>query len=366
MEDVIEKSITLYSRKDGADKVYSLQINKVGEGEFLVLYANARRGSALKPKRKTDEPVSFDEANNIYLDKLKEQLKPRKGYTENPDGILLQNSANTGRPSGVEFQLLTVVHALGEAVALCNDDRYAAQLKHDGERRPVEVKNKVIEGINKHGEYTGLIKEIADGINPEVNMVVDTEDMSTYLAAFDLLEYDNEDLRPLGFQERYNRLVEIASLSNSIRVSKVAFTTKEKLELLNSIDEKDLEGMVFKLIDAPSQTGKDKGGSQIKFKFYAEASVIVVKRNVQRSVQVAVLDDDGNRVNVGNVTIPANVDMPVENDLIEVKYLYAYRGGCLFTASFNKPRPDQRMNECLQSQLKYKADPDSVSEFQLI
>ena len=59
-------------------------------------------------------------------------------------------------------------------------------------------------------------------------------------------------------------------------------------------------------------------------------------------------------VEVGNVTIPANKDIPKEGQIVEVRYLYAYRGGSLFQPTYLGPRTDVLKDECTFSQLKYK------------
>jgi len=66
--------------------------------------------------------------------------------------------------------------------------------------------------------------------------------------------------------------------------------------------------------------------------------------------------EDGKEVFVGNVTISVNKDIPKEREIIEVKYLYAYRGGSLYQPSFLQVRKDVDEKECLMSQLKYKQE----------
>jgi len=44
------------------------------------------------------------------------------------------------------------------------------------------------------------------------------------------------------------------------------------------------------------------------------------------------------------------------SDVIEVKYLYAYKGGSLYQPSFISIRDDVLVSNCLISQLKYKSE----------
>jgi bifunctional non-homologous end joining protein LigD len=106
--------------------------------------------------------------------------------------------------------------------------------------------------------------------------------------------------------------------------------------------------------DAPYTPGRpSSGGSQLKFKFVATLSAVVVKANRQRSVGVS-LCDGGDWQPVGNVTVPANQDVPSVGDVVEVRYLYASPGGALFQPVYLGVRSDVEPHECVSSQLKFK------------
>ena len=57
---------------------------------------------------------------------------------------------------------------------------------------------------------------------------------------------------------------------------------------------------------------------------------------------------------MGNVTVPANQDIPAAGDIIEVGYLYAYPGGSLFQPIYRGKRSDMNISDCTTGQLKYK------------
>ena len=104
-----------------------------------------------------------------------------------------------------------------------------------------------------------------------------------------------------------------------------AFSTKEKTELWQRLRRENREGIVFKRLDAPYVPGKpNSGGPQLKFKFVATVSAVVAKINTQRSVEVSLMQGRS-LVSCGNVTIPANHQIPRAGDVVEVRYLYAYR-----------------------------------------
>ncbi|MDM8556367.1 hypothetical protein QUF75_16715, partial [Desulfococcaceae bacterium HSG7] len=148
--------------------------------------------------------------------------------------------------------------------------------------------------------------------------------------------------------------LESLGLSGSVTVIETAKTQKEKQRLYDRLQASGAEGVVFKKHAASYTAGRPKsGGNQVKFKFYATASVVVTKINDKRSVAVGILAEE-RRVGVGNVTIPPNKDVPAVNSVIEVRYLYAYPGGSLYQPAYIGVRDDVGVEDCVISQLKYK------------
>jgi len=183
--------------------------------------------------------------------------------------------------------------------------------------------------------------------------LVDGEAVGEQLFVFDLLEMDKTDIREQPYSERISRLEEL-DLDEPIVIVGVAKTTSQKQELYDNLQAAGAEGIVFKKQNAPYTAGRpNSGGTQMKFKFYATASVIVIQINDKRSVGVAVVDD-GEQVPVGNVTIPANKEIPTLNALVEVRYLYAYPNGSLYQPTYLGVRDDISAADCAITQLKYK------------
>lgn len=65
-------------------------------------------------------------------------------------------------------------------------------------------------------------------------------------------------------------------------------------------------------------------------------------------------------VAVGNVTIPPNKALPTAGALVEIRYLYAYKGGSLYQATYLGERDDLEVGDCVLGQLKYKAEGGEV------
>ena len=60
----------------------------------------------------------------------------------------------------------------------------------------------------------------------------------------------------------------------------------------------------------------------------------------------------------GNVTIPPNHDIPATGQVVECRYLYAFReSGCIYQPVYLGTRDDIRAEECTTAQLKFKAEP---------
>jgi bifunctional non-homologous end joining protein LigD len=355
-----EREVMLYCQDQNSDKVYGLQINAV-DGGFNVYYCNGKRGATLKPKLiNTKEPVNRVEADKIFDDKMKAKKKGKSGksiYQESQDGgASLVISDNGGKNSGIEPQLLNEIDEV-EALRLCHDPLWIAEQKHDGERRPLEIKDSTVSGTNRYGEYTsGMKQELFDKIDPSVNMILDTEDMGSYLMAFDILSFNGSDLRNFNTKKRKEILKDALVNQSGIKYNPIATTTEEKLALLEEMRINNHEGLVFKLLSSPYVGGRpNTGGTQLKFKFHHEASVLVKDINTQRSFQMEVIDENGDMFPLGNCTIPANQNIPKIGDVIEVVYRYANKSGKLNQPTFGKARTDLRKSECVKSQLVYKS-----------
>jgi bifunctional non-homologous end joining protein LigD len=357
MKAVMEASdrISLYYREGSSDKVYQANIEPA-DGGFVVNFAYGRRGATLATGTKTTSSVDYPTAKRIF-DKLVSEKKS-KGYTEGADGTPYQHTDK--QPSGILPQLLNPIEEK-EVEVLLHDDDYCAQEKLDGRHLLVRKQGERIEGINKKGLLNGLPGTVIQDIrNLPSNFVSDGESIGDDYHVFDLLERNGEDLRRLPYQKRLVRLVNIL-LANSqhphVRLIETAFTTEKKTELWQRLRRENREGIVFKRLDAPYVPGKpNRGGAQLKFKFVATASVIVAKLNIQRSVEVG-LFNGRTLVSCGNVTIPANHDIPQVGSVVEVRYLYAYPDSlALYQPVYLGPRDDVDAGECLVSQLKFKAD----------
>lgn len=357
-EQVVEK-VSLYMKEGSTDKEYHAQV-EAKDGAHVVNFQYGRRGSALQAGTKTATPVALDKAMKVFEKLVAE--KKGKGYTEGASGTPYQGTSKASQVTGLLPQLLNPIDEEA-AESLVNDPAYWMQEKYDGRRVMVKVKDGKATGSNRKGLEVSLPVEFADFVKGMgKDLVLDGEHLGDRLVAFDLLELEGADLRELAYSLRLHRLeglvlkTHTCSGSMAVVTASLATSTADKKSMLARLKGAGREGVVFKRHDAHYKAGRPaSGGSQLKHKFYATCSAIVSQgRDGKRSVALELLDG-ARRVPVGNVTILPNFDMPKVDDVVEVRYLYAYEGGSLYQPIYLGKRDDVGVEACVMGQLKYKS-----------
>ena len=357
-------STRLFYRDGSSDKEYHAAINQAeadqAEGGYTVTFAFGRRGNALTAGTKTSAPVPLEKAQQIY-DKLIAE-KTAKGYTPDGSGAAFAMTDYEGRMSGLHPQLL---NSIGEEAALrhVEDDAWCMQEKFDGKRIMVAVSGGKAEGSNRKGLYVSMPQEISDGLACLPPCELDGELLGGRYVAFDLLRLGGADLRDRPYQERHDLLAKTITPCAEVRLSETAWTGAAKRAMYDRIAAAGGEGVVFKRVDGKRVAGRPaSGGSQVKCKFYATCTCLVTAQNDQRSVRLSLLDGAGKAVGVGNVTIPSNKVIPQAGALVEIRYLYAYKGGSLYQPAYLGERDDLATEDCVLSQLKFKAEGGDAEE----
>jgi len=348
------EQVTLYYRQGSSDKIYQASIAAQGSG-YVVQFAYGRRGSTLSTGTKTTAPVSYGEAKRVYDTLVTE--KTRKGYTSGEDGLPYQLSSNESRQTGVHCQLLNAVEEK-QIAELLNNPVYCLKEKLDGQRLLIRKKGNTVTGINRLGLTVSIPRSIESAaLRFQSDFILDGEAIGDTLHVFDALEHNGEDLRPIGYWNRYQVASTLIGPAETDRIRLVGTEYKEpgKLLLFEKLKKEGREGVVFKCLDAPYTAGRpNSGGSQFKFKFYATASFVVGQVNRRRSVSLS-LFDAGKLVSAGNVTIPVNHNVPCAGAVVECRYLYAFvESGAIYQPVYLGRRDDIAPDECVVSQLKYK------------
>ena len=354
---MIKEQISLHYQGGGSDKVYHVQLVEAGANSFQVDFQYGRRGSTLTTGSKTSSPIDESSAKKVF-DKLVRE-KTGKGYqVVSTNGNTRPASAVTAKVKVFDLQLLNEVGD-AELEALFHNPNIGAQEKYDGERRVLSNSEGAVKGYNRDGFEIPISQILADDALKvsESDFVIDGEIIGDTFYAFDCLSLNGNDLKGLGFHDRSILLRGLSANLPNIKFAPLAVTEQEKRDLFAKLKAENKEGIVFKELNAPYTGGRPNSlGTQLKYKFWASATCRVKQVNgSKRSVAVEVLDADGNYLEMGNCTIPANHQIPTPGIFVEIRYLYAYRNGSLYQPIYKGERSDKSEADTYDS-LKFKVE----------
>lgn len=374
----MERKVSLFFTEGSSDKVYNAQLQETSGG-WQVFFQYGRRGKPLTAGEKTAGPTTLEKANKIY-DTLVGS-KTKKGYTEQEDGAVFTSAEQAGRVTGFRPQLLNEVlreHTVSWTPE--NADSHAGwfvQEKHDGERRGVIAKDRTVTYANRNGLEVGVDARIDESMkkiasyNPE-GFIFDGEDMGDHIVIFDVIYHpalakDAPFHKRVAVLEAFNNLVSSDPSLSGVRVDVPEYAeTFFRRGGPADLAQRGSEGYVLRHRNAAYEAGRpNSGGDALKIKFTESCTVRVIGINSgKRSVGMEVMDAQGDWVNVGNVTVPGTAPVTLKKgDIIEVKYLYAFKGGSLFQPVLKGPRSDVGAEACKMSQLKYKGQGLQVDAF---
>lgn len=326
------KSIALYCTEGSSDKEYHVSIEQI-DGGYLVNTLHGRRGSALRPGTKTKAPVDLAKAEKTYATLVKSKMSG--GYTEAESGARYVGTDLEERDSGLKPMLPSPINR-AQLQELHADTDWAFQEKHDGENRIVILENGTVTGVNRRGLFCSIREEWTAG-NIAGRTVIAGEDMGDHLVAFDILMVDGNDLSDLNLIERHEELCATVSGYDWIRISPLAVSAQDKLAMLARIENSQGEGVIAKRIAAAYEGGRSN--DHLKFKYEESATFEVIRINDQRSVGLGLYDGD-DLVDLGNVTVPANHDVPSPGNLVEVSFMNRYENGGLEQPKYKGIRTD--------------------------
>lgn len=345
-------STTLHSPKDGADKLYVPAIVANPNGGFDLTAQSGKRGGTLVLQKTKFVGVDEPTARKEYAKLIASKIKGSSAYRplDNDVTALAVATERDGQSAGVPVMLLSLVSRteLGERLS---DPSWVWQEKKDGERRGIIVAGGEAVGYDRKGNVVPLPSNIVAAALATLpaGTTLDAEIIGDTLHVFDALAIDGTDVSALGFVERHHRLSSIVGASAAPAVVVVPLLTAAQATALIGAN---VEGIVGKKATAPYRDGR-KHGAAVKFKNWNTATVQVHRENDVRSVGVSVYRD-GERIDVGNVTIPPNATIPTPGTFVEVRYLYAYPNGSLYQPTFLAQRNDVGAGDASIAQLVYK------------
>lgn len=355
------ETVTLFFKEGSSDKIYTASIKETPSG-CLVTFAYGRRGSALTTGTKTATPVPYGKAKQLFDTLVRE--KTSKGYKPADRSAPSFDATREQRDTGLRPQLLNSIEE-HEAIGLLSDPAYWAQEKHDGRRSFVIKQGTEIVATNRMGLSIGLMDTVLRAAQSIArDFTLDGELMGDGLRAFDLVSLDGHSLTHLGYAARLEHLsLTCGPPTPGIIVISTAKTTEDKQALYAQLRTTHAEGVVFKRHDAPYTPGRPhRGGDQVKFKFTATCSVIATMgRTGKRSIALELVDGHQGR-HIGNVTVPANQDIPRPGQIVEIRYLYAYPDGALFQPVLLGVRNDIEREACTVDQLTFKTPVENTDD----
>ena len=330
------KTASLYFKEGSSDKVYHSTVEPKGD-KFVVNFQYGRRGGGMTTGSKTSSPVGLEEAIKVWTKLVDSKLA--KGYrhmTSDGPGVIPQaDLPNT--PTEIQCVLLNPVDE-DECERLLDDPNWAIQPKFDGVRYMLGKKEGKVYALNRKGKSVSVPTNIAEEAEYiKGDFLLDGELVGGVLHVFDILEH-YQCFRGYSLLERSSHLERIVSHVLILNIRYVPLTWQDgKRKLHKKLVADGAEGVVFKKNGAKYNVGRPaSGGNYLKFKFYSTASCVVSKVNQKRSVSLKM----GCGTEVGNVTIPANHDVPKAGEVVEVRYLYAYKGGSLYQPTYLGVRDD--------------------------
>lgn len=358
--NIVVMSTRLLCQIGGADKEYVVKVVRCGEDTYHVKGYNGRRGSALKEQPKTKTPVALDVATKEYNKIIKSKLSGQYQIVDDVSGEYQQIDNPLQLVSGHSPALPSAI-TREEALRLINNPLWCAQEKIDGERAQAATELTSVIGTNRKAVEVplpvGVVNTLLSLRGDTGNIHVDGERIGDRLFVFDLLAYGEQgNIKHWPFEKRAEHLKDLCvDAGSDIVFVPVAYTAEQKQALFDRVDAANGEGLVFKRVDGKYIEGKVASDSNIlKFKFYEEATLKVTSKHpTKQSVGISVLGADGEDHPVGNVTIPANADMPKVGDFINVRYLYWFENGSLYQPIYSRARPDKDMADGINS-LKVK------------
>jgi bifunctional non-homologous end joining protein LigD len=297
--------------------------------------------------------------------------KKAKGYSEGESGVPYSGGELANRRFEYTPQLLNFIDEPTMLEYLRRPDWFM-QEKMDGVRQIVECRAGTVTAGNRNGLTVAVSAAIAEAVLAlHHDCILDGEATGDVYWPFDLLSFDGRDITERSATYRLHLLTATLKAEPSKALGKVrtAFTEDEKRGLLQTIKTERGEGIVLKNANARYAPGRPaSGGDALKHKFTASATCCVVSHNRgKRSVFVAVHNDTADAsaphslIEIGNVSIPPNRDIPPPGSLVEVEYLHAFLGGALFQPVYKGFRADKKCPDSYAS-LKFKQKSETGTE----
>jgi len=364
-------------------KEYDVTLESVGD-LYVVNFAYGAVGAPLKTGTKTPQPVSLAEAQKVYHKLVAEKAsKPCSccggSYTplDTPPTPpepsvavcavrreITQPPENTPRHPGFNPELLEPVdvQAAGRLLA---SGQYGVMRKYDGHRMAFSKQGTSVVAYNRLGKQIPAAMHVAgELLRLEASTIfVDGEYIAGRFVAFDLLEWNGDDIRSNWFSLRHQILAEEFA-DTTITVAPLWVGVEASMEAIKQEMEHRGEGVVLKHLKRGYMEGRQ--GTNLKMKFWRSATVRIAKKQkttTHHSFGMEVFAE-GVRgmpdrwMYCGSCTCKG--PLPAIGTYREVKYLYVAVGGHLYQPEDWGVREDVVDKDCLWTSLVLKQDSERL------
>lgn len=234
---------------------------------------------------------------------------------------------------------------------LLKSNKWGMQQKLDGQRMIVKCGDGV-EAFNREGAPKVCPKNISEYFSTlNSTWIFDGELIGDKYYLFDILEIPTGNIQNWTLQRR-NELLQKLAAKLQDPVYTVPLILENKKEALQSLQEKRVEGVVFKQLESP-YVGK-KTYSFLKYKFVNDVDCVVMdlgfldKKNI-----VLGMYDRKNLVEVGRVSSLTGDGPRVQvGDVVKVTILYSTKDNRLYQPVKPIIRTDKNKFDCKISQMK--------------
>ena len=367
------KTITLEAPSASGRKFYTVEIAEVSGGSnsgaptaHTVDFRYGAVGGSVKSGTKTKTPVDQAAAEAIFQELVTEKMNGPSHYIAvGESSTAFERPALTATNAEpikcLSPRLLNDIDP-ARVVALTADDDWWVQIKHDGDRVQLHLKERRVTLFSgRSAKLRGCPKPIAEAMKTEYgdgSCVLDGELVGDVLWVFDAFEVNGKDLTKQPYHERYHWLLRVEAVmeSPSFKIVRAAETHTAKVALIKKARAEHAEGVCFINKNAPYEPGKpNTGGNNLRWKFRASASLIVAEHHPSKN-SLDVMLADGTRI--GSVTMIGKTRPPV-GTVVEIEYLYCQ--GSLVQAVFKGVRTDLLPEACARAQLQFKdgVDPNA-------
>jgi ATP-dependent DNA ligase len=236
---------------------------------------------------------------------------------------------------------------------LIQNEKWAAEPKHDGQRLITLIQNDTISGHNRNGALRNTPNHFQQTfIGFKNTWIFDGELTKDTYHIFDILHAGENPTTENSYIQRHQLLETLFQTWNPeplIQLVQPQYTPTQKAGLATFLLQTHQEGIVFKNVDSSYTAGRT--GDWQKIKFTNTVDAIILEPNYQGK-QAALIGLKKGEIIIPIGKISTHLRPPVDTgDVIEVRYLTVTPHGKLTQPIMLRKRDDKTFDQCTLDQL---------------